>query len=209
MTQSRGRPRGFEPEAALDAALSVFWRRGYEGASISELTAVMGLSKPSLYAAFGDKETLYLRSLEHYLEHRIRQHATLLTTEPNARKAIRRFLDAMVDMLTDLELPGGCFIITGAANCGGASTPESVETALRKALQKGELALRHCLRRAQEAGQALPDIEPNHLAAFFNTCLAGLAVHAKSGAPRAKLQAVVEAAMAVWPETKGRPTRRR
>jgi len=202
MTNQRGRPRGFDPETALDAALGVFWQRGFEGASIAELTAAMGLSKPSLYASFGDKEALYLKCLEHYLESRIQGHTAILATEPQARLAVHGFLRAMVDMLTDLDLPGGCFIITGAANCGGASTPEAVESALKKVLQKGELALRACLRRAQGERQLRTDIDVNQLAAFFNTCLAGLAVHAKSGAPRAKLRGVVDAAMAVWPESR-------
>ncbi|HJV48747.1 MAG TPA: TetR/AcrR family transcriptional regulator, partial [Geothrix sp.] len=186
-----------------EEALGVFWRRGFEGASIAELTAVMGLSKPSLYAAFGDKEALYLKCLEHYLESRIQGHTTILAAEPDGRRAVQSFLRAMVDMLTDLDLPGGCFIITGATNCGGASTPQAVESALRKVMQKGELSLRACLRRAQQEGQLRPEVDVNQLAAFFNTCLAGLAVHAKSGASRAKLRGVVDAAMAAWPESHG------
>jgi AcrR family transcriptional regulator len=211
MTIKRGRPLGFEPNVALEAALGVFWRRGFESASITELTAAMGLSKPSLYAAFGDKEALYLKCLEHYLGSRIQRHTTLLTHEPNGRLAVGGFLHSMVDMLTDLTLPGGCFIITGAANCGGASTPASVESALKKVLQKGELEIRNCLRRAQNEGQPMPDMDVNHLAAFYNTCLAGLAVHAKNGAPKAKLHAVVHAALALWPEAQhqARPRRTR
>lgn len=200
MTIKRGRPLGFAPEVALEEALGVFWRRGFEGASMTELTAAMGLSKPSLYAAFGDKEALYLKCLDHYLGSRIQGHTALLTHEPNGRLAVGGFLHSMVDMLTDLTLPGGCFIITGAANCGGSSTPEAVESALKKVLQKGELELRNCIRRAHSEGQPMPDMDVNHLAAFYNTCLAGLAVHAKSGAPKVKLHAVVNAALAIWPE---------
>lgn len=201
MANERGRPRTFDPETALDRALGVFWRRGFEGASLSELTAAMGLSKPSLYAAFGDKEALYLKSLEHYMASRIQSHTAILMAEANGRRAVHGFLHSMVGMLTDPALPGGCFIINGTAGCGGSSTPAAVESALKKVLQMGESRLRNRIRKAQNDGQLLPDIDVNRLAAFFNALLAGLAVHAKSGAARAKLNAVVDAAMTVWPET--------
>ena len=98
MTHERGRPRSFDPNTALDRALEVFWRHGFQAASLAELTAAMGLSKPSLYAAFGDKESLYLKALERYVALQIAQHIAIFDTEPDTRLALEKFLRTMADM---------------------------------------------------------------------------------------------------------------
>lgn len=200
MNTERGRPRNFDKDEVLDRALEVFWRHGFQGASLSELTAAMGLNKPSLYAAFGDKEHLYLRSLERYMQARLAKHAAILTVEPDGQRAIERFLRSMADMVTDPELPGGCFVINGTADCGGLSTPPAVEMALRQALRGSESMLRQRLERAQSDGQLSPHESVQDLAAFFISLFAGLCVLAKSGAARAKLDTAITAAMHVWPE---------
>ena len=199
MSRERGRPRSFDVDAALDRALEVFWKHGFQDASLLELTETMGLSKPSLYAAFGDKEALYLKALDRYLVLQISSRAAILDVEEDGRCAIEAFLRSIVAMLIDPALPGGCFIINGTADLGGSSTPAAVEQALRKALQGSEAMLLKRLQRAQKDGQLSQDVNVHHLAALFASIIAGLAVLAKSGASKSKLCAVVDTAMAVWP----------
>lgn len=201
MSPERGRPRNFDPDTALDRALEVFWRHGFQAASLADLTAAMGLSKPSLYAVFGDKESLYLKALERYVALQVEQHVAIFDTEPDARQALEKFLRTMAAMLADPTLPCGCLIVSGMADCGMSSTPPAIELALRKAVQGSEARLRRQFVRAQRDAQLAPDISAEDLAAFFTSLLAGLGILAKSGAKRAKLDAVIGAAMSAWPES--------
>lgn len=168
----------------------------------------MGLSKPSLYAAFGDKEALYLKGLQRYLSLLIARHAAKLNDEPDGRTALEGFLRSLAEMLADPELPGGCFIINGTADCGGSSIPASVEMALRTALQGTETMVLQRLQRAEQDGQLPAAMTPQAMAALFGSLIAGLAVMAKSGAGQAKLVTVIETAMAVWPKAPA-PSRKR
>jgi TetR/AcrR family transcriptional regulator, copper-responsive repressor len=199
MTRERGRPRTFDIDFALDRAVEVFWKHGFQDASMHELTEAMGLSKPSLYAAFGDKEALYLKTLERYVQMLIERHGAALTDEADGRRAVEGFLRSLAAMLVDPALPGGCFIINGTADCGGTTIPASVELALRAALQGSETMVLERLRRARREG-ALPEaMTPEALAAMYGSLIAGLAVMAKSGASEAKLNTVIGTAMAIWP----------
>jgi AcrR family transcriptional regulator len=199
MTRERGRPRTFDVDEALDRAVEVFWKHGFQDASLHELTEAMGLSKPSLYAAFGDKEALYLKTLARYVARLVERHAAALNDEPDGRRAVDAFLRSLADMLADPALPGGCFIINGTADCGGSTIPASVELALREALQGSETMVLTRLQRAQAEGDLPAHARPEALAALFASIIAGLAVLAKSGAPRAKLDTVIDSAMAAWP----------
>ena len=198
MATERGRPRNFDPNTALDCALEVFWQHGFQAASLADLTSAMGLSKPSLYAAFGDKESLYLKVLERYVALQIEQHTAIFDSEPDARQALEKFLRTMAALLADSTPPCGCLIVNGMADCGLASTPPAIEQALRKAVQRSEARLHRQFVRAQCDGQLAPQINAGDLAAFFTSLLAGLAVLAKSGTKRAKLDAVISAAMSAW-----------
>lgn len=199
MAAQRGRPRGFDIEAALDQAVEVFWKNGFQATSLQALTSAMGLNKPSLYAAFGDKETLYLRALERYAAHHVASHAAILAEEPDGYRAVEGFLRSLATMLTDASLPGGCFIVTGSADCGGAATPEKVDAALRAALQNSEAILRERLLLAQRDGQLTAQASVDVLATLFSSIVGGLAVQAKSGASQDRLYQVIEAVMTVWP----------
>ncbi len=198
MATERGRPRNFDLDTALDRALEVFWQHGFQAASLADLTSAMGLSKPSLYAAFGDKESLYLKVLDRYVVLQIEQHTAIFNSEPDARQALEKFLRTMAALLADPTPPCGCLIVNGMADCGLASTPPAIEQALRKAVQRSEARLHRQFVRAQRDGQLAPQINASDLAAFFTSLLAGLAVLAKSGAKRAKLDAVISAAMSAW-----------
>jgi AcrR family transcriptional regulator len=199
MTRERGRPRAFDVDLALDRAVDVFWKHGFQDASLHELTEAMGLSKPSLYAAFGDKEALYLKALERYVARLVERHAGALNDEPDARRAVTAFLRSLAAMLANPALPGGCFIINGTADCGGSTIPATVEQALRKALQASEGMVLQRLLRAQAEGDLAAGARPEELAALFASIIAGMAVLAKSGATSARLHTVIAAAMEAWP----------
>lgn len=202
MTRERGRPRTFDIDYALDRAVEVFWKHGFQDASMHELTAAMGLSKPSLYAAFGDKEALYLKTLARYVQLLIERHGAALNEEADGRRAVEGFLRSLATMLVDPALPGGCFIINGTADCGGTTIPASVELALRAALQGSETMVLERLRRAVHDGELPVAMTPEALAAMFGSLIAGLAVMAKSGASEAKLHTVIDTAMTIWPHGK-------
>jgi len=195
----RGRPRGFDPEVVLERAMEVFWRHGFQGASLAELTAATGLSKPSLYAAFGDKEALYLRCLDHYGELATQRHTQLLEEEPDARRAIEGFMRAMAQMQTDPARPGGCFVVNGLADCGLQSTPPAVEEALRSTSGGPEQRLLARLKRAEREGQLPQGFDAKRMATLFASVLRGMSVMAKGGDTRKRLDEVVTAAMAAWP----------
>jgi AcrR family transcriptional regulator len=204
MNAERGRPRSFDPEVALERATEVFWRHGFQGASLAELTEATGLSKPSLYAAFGDKESLYLHCLKRYADRAIALQTAWLEQEPDARKAVEGFLRASAQLQTDPKLPGGCFIVNGTADCGAPATPPAVEAALRSGAAGSEQRLRQRLQRAEQAGELPEGVDAKQLAALFSAVLTGMAMMAKSGQPHAKLLEVVDAAMLAWPAvTKG------
>src|SRR5262245_15004892 len=133
MNRERGRPRSFDKAAALDLAVPVFWRCGFQAAALSDLTEAMDLNKPSLYAAFGDKEGLFLQALGRYVAVHMPRHASLLEREPDVRTAIALFLRSIAGMYCDPKFPGGCLILNGVSECG-PYTPPAVARGLRNAL---------------------------------------------------------------------------
>jgi AcrR family transcriptional regulator len=199
MTQGRGRPRNFDSDEVLDAALAVFWRNGFDAASLSELTGATGLTKPSLYAAFGDKEALYLKTLERYKEYWLGRHLALMESEPQGKRAIELLLQSIADMLSHPALPGGCFVVNGISDLGGERTTEGIEAALHLALQACESALEDRLARAKRDGHVADTADITGLASFFYTIIAGLAVKAKAGAKREQLDVSIKLAMTAWP----------
>jgi len=197
----RGRPRSFDTEVVLDNALKVFWRHGFQNTNLSTLTTATGLSKPSLYAAFGNKKSLYLIVLERYITLLGEMHVGILTNEPNGREAIAAFLHSLVNMFTDVRLPGGCFIITGIADFGGALVPKEIEAALHLALKNTETLLSERLFQAQRDRQLPENTNLQNLCKLFCTLIAGLAIQAKSGATEDTLNLVVTTMMEVWPSS--------
>jgi AcrR family transcriptional regulator len=196
MTATLGRPRGFDADRALDLALQVFWRQGYEGASLSDLTAAMGITKTSMYAAFGNKRELFDKALARYAEIDM-AYARAALEEPTARAVIETFLRENVKAITRPDRPAGCFSIQGALTCGPENAGLTVMMA--QARKVGELALRDRLRRAVDEGDLAADENPDDLARFVMTLAEGLAVHATAGATRAELARVVEVALRTLP----------
>ncbi|SFM78041.1 TetR/AcrR family transcriptional regulator [Marinobacter zhejiangensis] len=199
MSVERGRPRSFNEDVVLDAALKVFWKHGFQSTSLSELTKATNLNKPSLYGAFGDKKSLYLKALTRYLNLLVESHGDELSPERDSKEAVEAYLTSIARMLTNPSLPGGCFIINGTADIGGTIVPGEVESALKEALHGNEVILAEHLRRAKAKGELAESADPERLAKLFFTLIAGLAVQAKGGAPEAKLNDIIQSAMSVWP----------
>jgi AcrR family transcriptional regulator len=203
----RGRPRQFDLDDALDQALSLFWRDGYEGASVNAIAAAVGVNKPSLYAAFGDKEALYLRALARYGEQQRARQAHVLDAEPDARTAVEAFLLSVVGAHADSAQPAGCMVVTGTTTCDGPAVPGSVKRALCRALQSAGGTIEARLARAQREGQLAKTVDIAALATFFSTVMAGLSVQAKGRQSRNVLRGVVAAAMRAWPSSRTPPRR--
>src|SRR5947208_505542 len=182
-----GRPRSFDLDKALDAALQVFWRKGYEGATLSDLTEAMGINRPSLYAAFGDKETLFRRVLDRYASGPGAYAAEALN-ERTARAAVERLLRTAAHSLTSPQHPRGCLIVQGALSCGDEA--ESVRRELITRREQGEAALRRRLQRARTDGDLPASSNPADLARYYVTVLHGMCIEAASGASRAELHRI-------------------
>src|SRR5438067_12523953 len=192
-----GRPRTFDADRALDNALEVFWRKGYEGASLSDLTKAMRINRPSLYAAFGDKEHLFRRALDRYAAGPA-AYACEALKEPTARAVVERLLYSTVDAMGDSRNPRGCLLVQGALACGDDAS--SVRRELSSRREAGEEALKQRLKRAKSEGDLPLDSDPVALARYVATITQGMAVQAASGADRAELRKIVDVALRAWPK---------
>jgi AcrR family transcriptional regulator len=193
---AKGRPREFDVDEALDCALRVFWCRGYEGATLPDLTAAMGINRPSLYAAFGSKEELFRKALDRYVEGPAAFVREALN-EPTARAVAERLLGGTIDLVTDRRNPRGCLIVQGALACG--ETAESVRREVAARRVAGEVALRQRFERALADGDLPAEADAADLARYVVTVMRGMAVQAAGGASREDLRRVAELALRAWP----------
>ncbi len=191
-----GRHREFDVEQALDAAMGVFWCKGYEGASYADLTAATGVERPALYAAFGNKEALFRRALERYNE-RYATHFPEALELPTAREVAAHILTGAVELNTRYADRSGCFAINGAL--AASDDAEPARQALIEARAVAEAALRERLERAKAEGDLPASAHPAVLAAFVMAVTHGMAVQAKAGFSREKLSAIAEQALSGWP----------
>src|SRR5580658_3949773 len=187
-----GRPRSFDVDRALDRALRVFWRKGYEGATLSDLTKAVGVNRPSLYAAFGDKEALFRKVLGRYLDGPAAYTQEALK-EPTARAVVERLLRGAADLNTAPRNPGGCLMVQGAL--AGSAAAAAVRHDLIACRAAGEAALCRRLRDAKSQGDLSTDLDPADLARYIATIIYGMAVQAAGGAGRDELRRVVEMAL--------------
>ncbi|RYX98635.1 MAG: TetR/AcrR family transcriptional regulator [Bradyrhizobiaceae bacterium] len=190
-----GRPREFDVDSALDLALHVFWRKGYEGASMADLTEAMGITKPSLYAAFGNKEDLFRKALDRYVDGPGGYFRTGLE-KPTAREAVAHILYESVEAVTDPKNPG-CLAVQGALCCGDAA--ETIKQELMARRSKGEDDLRARFERAVTEGDLPADADAADLARYISAIMQGMAVQAAGGAPRDQLRKLADMAMRSWP----------
>lgn len=191
-----GRHREFDVDQALDAALTVFWRKGYEGASYTDLTQATGVERPALYSAFGNKEALFLRALERYYVHYLAFFPAALD-QPTSRQVAQHILRSAVELNTRYPEHTGCLGIHGAI--AGSDDAEPIRQALIDARAAGETALRERFERAQQEGDLPATANCAVLAAYVCAVLHGMAVQAKAGFSREMLEMVIEQALATWP----------
>jgi AcrR family transcriptional regulator len=196
VTATRGRPREFELDAALDRAIEVFWRQGYEGTSLTDLTDAMGINRPSLYSAFGNKEDTFKLAVDRYARVDMAYVDTALAA-PTAYGVADRYLRDNVEAVTTPGRPPGCLSIQG----GLSASPEDDRVvrylAERRAI--GEARFTERFARAIEDGDLGPSEDPTELAKYLSTVSAGLAVQAAGGATRPELQRVVARALQSFP----------
>jgi AcrR family transcriptional regulator len=196
LSRPTGRPRSFDPDKALDRALDVFWRKGYEGASLADLTKAMHINRPSLYAAFGDKEKLFRKVLDRYAEGPA-SYSEAALREPTSRAVVERLLYGTADLLTSPGNPHGCLWVQGALACGNSANSVRKELVSRRL--GGENALRQRLNRAKMDGDLPPAENPDTLARYVVTLIQGMSIQAASGASRRELHRIIDLALQSWP----------
>jgi AcrR family transcriptional regulator len=197
--RSKGRPRSFDTEKALESAMRVFWKHGYEGTSLPTLTSAMGINRPSLYAAFGNKEALFRKVVDRYSE-RPAAYLRDALEQPKARLVVEHLLVGAIDAYCNPRNPRGCLLIQGALACSGNAEP------VRKALVARRLEAEDMLRGRFERAVAEKDLPPHaspaDLAKFVTALITGLSVQSVGGAHRSELERVAHLAIAAWPSSR-------
>jgi AcrR family transcriptional regulator len=187
-----GRPRGFDTTAALDAAMRVFWEKGYEGATLNNLTDAMRINRSSMWAAFGNKEELFKRSFERYIDV-YQAHMREALEKPTIREVIETALRRTVDFLATPGYPKGCLSVHGALAVGDEASP--IKQWLIEGRKSGEGLARKRFDQAKKSGDLGKDVDAGALTKFVATMIQGLGVQAASGATRAELTKVVDIAL--------------
>jgi AcrR family transcriptional regulator len=184
-----GRPRGFAEDAALEAAMRVFWEKGYEGATLSDLTEAMGINRSSMYATFGDKQALFRMAIARYAEGPAAYTREALK-QPTARAVVEALLRGALELLTDPSHPPGCLSVQGALACG--SDAEPIKQAMIELRKQGESAIKKRLQRARWEGDLAKDVDPGDLARYISTVLTGLGIQAANGAAKGEMTRLVD-----------------
>jgi AcrR family transcriptional regulator len=180
-----GRPISFDKDAALEAAMLLFWERGYEGTSMADLTQAMGINPSSIYAAFGDKHALFSLAVKRYMDSRA-QYAVKALEEPTLERVIRALFDNTVAFLTTPGHPPACMTLAGAMGCSVDATPaRDLMTEVRK---QNEAAVRERLLKARKSGELSKDINVEDYARYLSSILAGLSIQAANGSKKAELK---------------------
>lgn len=193
---ARGRPRSFDRNAALRAAMQTFWRLGYEGASMAALTEAMGINSPSLYACFGSKEELFRQAVQLYLDTEDCESGTIMAKQPTARAAIDAMLRHSAGKLTRPGAPHGCLLMLGDSNASPENARVHNHLVQRRRDLRGRIAQR--LKKGVADGDVPAAANINAMAAFYMTVLQGLCLQSRDGASREAMTGVVESAMAAW-----------
>jgi len=187
-----GRPISFDKEAALEAAMLLFWERGYEGTSMADLTQAMGLNPSSIYAAFGDKHALFSLAVKRYMDSRA-QYATKALEEPTLKRVIRALFDNTVAFLTAPGHPPTCMTLAGAMACSVDATPaRDLMTEIRK---QNQVAMRQRLLKARKSGELLRGINVDDYTRYLSSILAGLSIQAANGSTKEELTRTAQLAL--------------
>lgn len=191
-----GRPREFEIDEAIEKATSLFWRNGYEGTSLSDLTQAIGITPPSFYFAFGSKEALFRKVIERYLTEQGRI-AEAAFRKPTARGVATHFLRGYADVLTDAHHAPGCLVMNSALPCAAG---DSVRDWLAELRVEMRTRLRDRFAEARRSEKFPPGMDADSLARLVLVIASGMAVEAQSGATRKDLHRTIALALPVWPD---------
>jgi AcrR family transcriptional regulator len=196
----RGRPRSFDRDAALESAMQVFWEKGFEATSISDLTQAMGLNPPSIYSAFGDKEALFLEAVQRYADDN--RESCPYCDEPTARGAIEKLLTYSAHELTESSHPRGCLM--AMATTTAANSSDKLQKFIAQKRSGARDSLRERIKQGLKDGDVPAGTDAIALADFYFTILAGMALQAREGATRKSLLATVAQAMTLFPKASSR-----
>jgi AcrR family transcriptional regulator len=192
----RGRPRRFDRDTALKVAMEVFWRLGYESASLSELTRAMGINSPSLYACFGSKEELFRAAVERYIETIGRETQNALEQPPTAKEGIEAMLRHNVHSYTRPDRPSGCLVVLGDRNT--LTEHDAIRRYLAQRRSESEAMVERRLQRGIAEGDLPAGIDTKSIAAFYATVVHGLTLQSRDGASEGAMNRIVDCAMAAW-----------
>jgi AcrR family transcriptional regulator len=192
-----GRPRTFDTDAALESAMQVFWRKGYEGTSLSDLTTAMGVNPPSLYAAFGSKEALFRKAMDRY-EQGPGGYTPKALLAPTARDVAEQLLAGAVALHGTARNPKGCLGVQGALACGESASAIQQDQSARRVI--AEKLVRKRFERAKAEGDLTADANPADLARYIRGVICGMAVQSADGATRKELEKTAAMAMRAWPQ---------
>jgi AcrR family transcriptional regulator len=191
-----GRPREFELDDAIEKATGLFWQNGYEGTSLGDLTTAIGISPPSFYFAFGNKEGLFRKVIERYFAEQSKLAEAALP-KPTPRAVATHFLNGYVDVLTDPRHAPGCLAMNSSLPCAAGDPLRAWLAELRE-----QTRMRFRDRFAEGRSGGLPaGMDADALARLVMVTAWGLAVEAQSGATRKELRRTVALALPAWPDT--------
>jgi AcrR family transcriptional regulator len=196
LNDKMGRPRGFAENEALDAAMRVFWEKGYEGSTLADLTEAMGINRSSMYATFGDKEALFRLAIARYAEGPAAYMREALE-QPTVRAVVEALLRGALELLTDPSHPRGCLSVQGALACGSHAEP--MKQAMIEWRKQGESGIQKRLQRARREGGLAKNVDPGDLARYISTVLTGLGVQAANGSTRAEMMRLVDIVLRSMP----------
>jgi len=196
--RGRGRPKCFDPEAALEKAMMLFWDRGYEGTSMDDLSAAMGISPSSIYATYGDKQRLFQAALDRYREGPGAYTAAILDKAPSAYAAIEEVLMTAADELTRAGRPAGCMLANAVTHCAPQTEHLQQLIAERRFMSLGLIKQR--FDRGILEGELPAGTDTCALARFFGTVLQGMTIQARDKVAAAELKGVASAALRAWPQ---------
>lgn len=196
--KSRGRPKTFDREDALEKAMTLFWQHGYEGTSLSDLVAATGAKAPTLYAEFTNKEGLFRAVLEHYITRFTRQYETCLFGETGSvTEVLEVFLTRIAKCFTAEDTPSGCFIVSTSSGLGASSQEIANIIKARHILQ--DEALARFLRERQQQGELPEHCDVSHVAKYLSCIIRGMSVSARDGASGEELLSLVATTIRLLP----------
>ena len=191
-----GRKRTFDKEEALDTATQLFWKNGYSGTSLADLSAELGINKPSLYAAFGNKERLFESSLEHYRNRYAMPVSKHLIDSPDApfKKRVKAFIYGFIDLFTSDDTPSGCFFIKSRCESSSGAFPTELMSWLREMELANDQIMMGLLEPEFAKGKFSESVKLEDISGYVFSIIFGLAIHAQIGKNKKTLRAIADVA---------------